>query len=215
MAPKIPLPVAGNMVSVVHKAIQEAGSAENIRVWGYPTPTQRLIFNSRKLILLAPWGAGKTFFMVAEAIQLAENGENVLVLLFANGQNFSTTKKSLLAMDLELKFQDYNEKIKVETVVFKDGQDNKLEELGTGFDHIMCDELFGDYDQLTPKSQKELQDFFSPKETVWMALSNEYHGSRIDSSVDLEELVKGWFPDFQVAKMQTPLRMPKNSGRKH
>ena len=69
--------------------------------------------------------------------------------------------------------------------------------------------------QLTQKSQKELQDFYSPKETVWMALSNEYHGSRIDSSVDLEELVKGWFPDFQVAKMQTPLRMPKNSGRKH
>jgi hypothetical protein len=62
-----------------------------------------------------------------------------------------------------------------------------------------------DYDQLTQKSQ----DFFSPKETVWMALSNEYHGSRIDSSVDLEELVKGWFPGFQVAKMQTPLRMPK------
>ena len=167
------------MVSVVHKAIQEAGSAENIKVWGYPTPTQRLIFNSRKLILLAPWGAGKTFFMVAEAIQLAENGENVLVLLFASGKDLTTSKKSLLAMDLELKFQDYNEKIKVETVIFKDGQDNKLEELGTGFDHIMCDELFGDYDQLTPKSQKELQDFFFPKQTVLMALSNDYYGSRI------------------------------------
>ena len=43
-----------------------------------------------------------------------------------------------------------------------------------------------------------------------MALSNTYKGdSTIDGSVDLEELVKGWFPDFQVAKMQTPLRMPK------
>jgi hypothetical protein len=73
----------------------------------------------------------------------------------------------------------------------------------------MCDELFGDVDRLTPKSQKELKDFFSPKETVWIALSNTYHYSRIDSSVDLEQLVKGWFPDFQVAKMQTPLRLPK------
>jgi hypothetical protein len=64
--------------------------------------------------------------------------------------------------------------------------------------------------QLTQKSQRELQDFFSPKETVWMALSNTYKGdSTIDGSVDLEELVKGWFPDFQVAKMQTPLRMTK------
>ena len=147
--------------------------------------------------------------MVAEAIQIAEKGENVLVILFANRRSLSTTKKSLLAMDLELKFQDYNENIKVETVAFKDGEDNKLEELGNGFDHIMCDELFGDFDQLTPKSQKELKDFFSRKETVWMALSNEYYHSKIDGSVDLEQLVKGWFPDFQVAKMQTPLRMPK------
>ena len=187
----------------------EAGSAENIRVWGYPTPEQRLIFSSRKLILLAPWGGGKTFFMVAEAIRIAEKGENVLILLFANGKDFSTTKKSLLAIDLELKFQDYNETIKVETVFFKDGQDNKLEELGIGFDHIMCDELFADVDQLTPTSQKELQDFFAPKQTVWMALSNVYRRSQIDGSVDLEQLVKGWFPEFQVAKMQTPLRMPK------
>jgi hypothetical protein len=41
-------------------------------------------------------------------------------------------------------------------------------------------------------------------------LSNDYYGSKIDGSVDLlEELVKGWFPDFQVVKMQTPLMMPK------
>ena len=74
----------------------------------------------------------------------------------------------------------------------------------------MCDELFGDWDRLTPKSQKELKDFFSPKESVWLALSNVYNSnSRIDGSVDLEELVKGWFPDFQVAQMKTPLRMPK------
>jgi hypothetical protein len=40
-------------------------------------------------------------------------------------------------------------------------------------------------------------------------LSNVYHRSRIDGNVDLEALVKGWFPGFQVARMRTPLRMPK------
>ena len=209
-APKIALPVTGNMVTAVIKAIQEAGSPENIRVWCYPTPEQRLIFSSPKLILLAPWGAGKTFFMVAEAIQKAENGEKVLFLLFANDEKLATSKKSLLAMDLELKFLGYEDYIKVETVFFKDGEDNKLKEIGNGYDHVMCDELFGDINMLTSKSQRELKDFFSSKESVWMALSNTYYGgSTIDGSVDLEELVKGWFPDFQVAKMQTPLRMPK------
>ena len=208
-APKIALPVTGNMVTAVIKAIQEAGSPENIRVWCYPTPEQRLIFSSPKLILLAPWGAGKTFFMVAEAIQKAENGEKVLFLLFANDEKLATSKKSLLAMDLELKFLGYEDYIKVETVFFKDGEDNKLKEIGNGYDHVMCDELFGDINMLTSKSQRELKDFFSSKESVWMALSNTYYYSKIDGSVDLEELVKGWFPDFQVAKMQTPLRMPK------
>ena len=208
-APKIALPVTGKMVTAVLKAIQEAGSPENIRVWCYPTPEQRLIFSSPKLILLAPWGAGKTFFMVAEAIQKAENGEKVLFLLFANRKDLSTSKKSLLAIDLELKFQSYNDYIKVETVFFKDGEDNKLKEIGNGYAHVMCDELFGDINRLTTKSQKELKDFFSSKETVWMALSNDYYGSKIDGSVNLEELVKGWFPDFQVARMKIPLRMAK------
>ena len=208
-APKIALPVTGNMVTAVLKAIQEAGSPENIRVWCYPTPEQRLILGSPKLILLAPWGAGKTFFMVAEAIQKAENREKVLFLLFAKDEDLATSKKSLLAMDLELKFLGYEDYIKVQTVSFKDGEDNKLKEIGNGYDHVLCDELFGDINMLTSNSQRELKDFFSSKESVWMALSNTYYYSKIDGSVDLEELVKGWFPDFQVAKMQTPLRMPK------
>lgn len=42
------------------KAINEAGSAENIKLWCYPTPQQRQIFNGKKLVLLGPWGSGKT-----------------------------------------------------------------------------------------------------------------------------------------------------------
>jgi hypothetical protein len=158
---------------------------------------------------LAPWGSGKTLFMVAESIKLADSGEKVLFLFFARGDSISTTKKSLLAMDLELKFQEYGDLIQIETVLFKDGEDNKLRELGQGFKHVMCDELFADIDNLTKKSQNELKDFFSSKETVWMALSNRYYLSKIDDSVDLEAHVKGMFPGFQVARMQIPLRMPK------
>ena len=208
-APKIALPVTGNMITAVHEAIQKAGSTENIKVWCYHTPEQRMVFSSPKLIFLSPWGTGKTLFMITEAIQIAERGEKVLFLLFNRSKGLTTSKKSLLAMDLELKFQAYEDFIKVETVLFKDGKDNKLQEIGANFDHVMCDELFADIDRLTQKSQRELKDFFSSKKTVWMALSSDYHYSAIDGSIDPEALVKEWFPDFQVAQMKTPLRMPK------
>ena len=53
--PIIPLPVRGNMANEIQKAIQMAGSADNIKVWGFPTPKQRLVFNQPKLVLVAPW----------------------------------------------------------------------------------------------------------------------------------------------------------------
>ena len=99
-------------------------------------------------------------------------------------------------MDLELKFQNYGDLIKIETILFKDGEDNKLRDLGQDFQHIMCDELFDDIDKLHRNSQDELKDFFSSRETVWVALSNYYDQSRVDDSVDLEAHVKGMFPGF-------------------
>ena len=74
----------------------------------------------------------------------------------------------------------------------------------------MCDELFGDIDNLTDTSQKELNDFFSSKDSVWIALSNDYYGSLISDSDDPELVVKRNFPNFEVSRMVTPLRMPKN-----
>ena len=74
-------------------AINDAGSAENIKVWCYPTPQQRLIFSEAKLILLGAWGTGKTLFMVAEAIRLAELGQKVLFLLFSSKEQNSGLKK--------------------------------------------------------------------------------------------------------------------------
>ena len=69
-------------------------------------------------------------------------------------------------MDLELKFQNYGDLIKIETILFKDGEDNKLRELDQDFQHIMCDELFADIEKLTRKSQNELKDFFSSRQTI-------------------------------------------------
>ena len=137
-APAVSLPVRGNMVSAVSKAIEEAGSLDNIRVWCFPTPQQRLIFTCSKLVLLGPWGCGKTLFLTAEAIKLAESGGKVLYLIFCNGKK--VTKKSLLAMDLEEKFKSYPN-IKVQTVFFKDRENNKLREIGKDCNHIMVDEM--------------------------------------------------------------------------
>lgn len=205
-APMLPLPVRGMMVTVVEKAIQEAGSLENIKVWAIPTREQRCIFASRKLILLGPWGCGKTLFMTGEAIKIANGGEKVLFLIFNVGD--IATKKSLLAMDLEEKFKDYPN-IKVQTVYFQDGLDNKLAELGEGFKHIMVDEMFGDIDKLSKTSQDEIFSFFSSKVTVWVAMSNTFYYSSIDASVDLESWAKRMYPeDFKVARMDTTLRMP-------
>ena len=63
-------------------------------------------------------------------------------------------------MDLELKFQECGDLIKIESILFKDGEDNKLREIGQDFQHVFCDELFDDIDKLTTMSKNELRDFF-------------------------------------------------------
>ena len=209
LTPKIALPVSGNSVMAVQKAVQEAGSYENLRLWAYPNPQQRKIkFDEKKLILLGPWGCGKTLFLTAEAIKEAEKGNKVLYLFFAENNFQTSTKKSLLAIDLEQKFRKY-ENIQVETVFFTDGKNNNLMDLGKKYSIVMADESFADINKLSPKSQKEIKDFFASKDTVWLALSNTYSQARIDDSeMDIEDLVKSWYPGFQVARMDTFLRMP-------
>ena len=204
--PPIPLPVRGNMVSFVSKALQEAGSLANIRLWAYPNPRQRAIFSSPKLILLGPWGCGKTLFLTSEAIDTANRGEKAMLLIFAVG---NYPKKSMLALDMEEKLKDYPN-ITVKTVFFIDGEDNNLMELTQDCKHIFVDEMFADIEALKPKSQDELRELFSSKETVWVAMSNSYYyASRLDGSVDLEAWAKSKLPDdFQVVRMDTPLRMP-------
>ena len=76
---------------------------------------------------------------------------------------------------------------------------------------VFVDEMFDDIEELEPESQDELRELFSSKETVWVAMSNNYYGSKLDGSVDLEAWAKSKLPDdFQVVRMNTPLRMPGN-----
>ena len=81
--PKVALPVTGVYHKFVCKAVtEEAGSAENIRIWAFPTPQQRRLLKEPKVVFAAPWGAGKTILMVEETSDIASRGEKVLFLIF-------------------------------------------------------------------------------------------------------------------------------------
>ena len=63
--------------------------------------------------------------MIAKAIELAEDGEGVLFLVFVDGGFHGSEKKTLLCLDLEEKFKDHPQ-IKVQMVQFKDGKTDNL-----------------------------------------------------------------------------------------
>ena len=110
---------------------------------------------------------------------------------------------------MEEKLKEYPN-ITVETVFFDDDEHNNLME-DYNCKHIFVDEMFDDIGSLEPASQEELRAFFSSKETIWVAMSNSYYKSKIGGSVDLEAWAKRQYPDdFEVVKMDTPLRMPAN-----
>ena len=162
--PKKPLPVKGNMVTAVQKAIQEAGSADNIKVWCFPTPQQRLILEKPKVVFAAPWGSGKTLLMTAKAIELADSGEKVLYLLF-NDAEATSNPSTLLFYDLQQKFQDHD-RITVKSILFHDKTNNNLLDIAKDHQHVMVDEFFADFDRLSDQSQKEFKDMISTKSTV-------------------------------------------------
>ena len=165
-----------------------------------------MVLNKPKVVFAAPWGSGKTLLMTAKAIELANLGEKVLFLIFNNGQKTSSCE-SLLKFDLEEKFEGH-ENITVKPILYFDGRDNHLMDLTEGFNHLMVDEFFGDFDQLKPDNQQEFKRLISSKTTVLMALSSAYHLSRLEQSVNIDSLLTQWFPGFQVAKMTMPLRLP-------
>ena len=63
--------------------------------------------------------------MIVKAIELAEDGEGVLFLVFVDGRWNGSDKKTLLCLDLEEKFKNHPQ-IKVQMVQFKDGRTDNL-----------------------------------------------------------------------------------------
>ena len=123
--PVISLPVLGNLSKIVQDSIvNKSGSRENIALFCFPTPQQRGVLFLPWLIFAAPFGSGKTLFMIVKAMELADAGNEVLFLVFVHGSRASE-KKTLLCLDLEEKFKSHS-RIKVQMVPFVDGKTDNL-----------------------------------------------------------------------------------------
>ena len=129
------------MAKRVTKKLGQAGSLENIKAWAHRTPRQRAIFGLKKLILLGPWGCGKTLFLTDEAMKTAaaNPNEKVMYLIFAKKIHNPHKKKSMLALVMEEKLKEYPN-ITVETVFFDNGEYKNLIE-DYNCKHILIDEM--------------------------------------------------------------------------
>ena len=210
--PVVPLPIGGNLNKAIQEAITSSGdihaSKERILIWCYPTSQQRSILQNPRKLFASPFGSGKTLFMTVEAIELAEKGEKVLYLIFVDGRYVPSGAKPLLFYDLEQKFENHPN-VTLETVYFKDGQkDNFSNVQFEGIKHVMIDECFDDFGELSSESQEEFKSMISGMESVSIALSNSYYGYRILEDEDIEIILKRWFPGFEVVKMDKPIRLP-------
>ena len=83
--------------------MKKVGSYDNILLWCFPTRDQRGWLDCPKVVFCAPWGSGKTLFMVEKAKALAENK----VIFFIFNEARKTLKKTLLYYQLEEKFMEY------------------------------------------------------------------------------------------------------------
>ena len=201
----VALPTGGNFNKAVMKAVEEAGSVKNIRIWCYLTPDQRMILYQSHIVFLSCWGTGKTLLMISKAIEIANSEENVLFLVFMDGCHVTRLEKSLLVYDLEMKFKDYG-RVHVKPVYFVNGENNSLLEMTEKYSHVMIDEMFDNFANLTEVSQNEIRNIVSNKTTVWLAISSSYIGIGANVSDDPSSEYKNYFPNFEVVQMKTPLR---------
>ena len=108
-----PARITDELVQIIDKA----GNLENIVFWNQIfcwTPNQLSLIRTKtlkKILLLSQPSSGKTFILKAKAKKLALNGQEVLFLLpcYMNIQ-------SLLFFQLQQEFEDFNDRITVDTV---------------------------------------------------------------------------------------------------
>ena len=118
----VPLPTKGNLPKLVREALAKAGSAKNIKLWCFLTPSQMETLQKSHLVFVACWGTGKTLLMLTRAIELNNLGEKVLFLVFVDGSKIKKNQKTLLMLDLEEKFKDCDN-VDVKGIRYLDGKE--------------------------------------------------------------------------------------------
>ena len=212
----VALPTKGNLPRLVKQAMKDAGSDKNIHLWCCLTQGQMDTLQNSHLVFVACWGTGKTLLIFTKARELNDCGENVLILVFLDGDTVTKGQKSLLILDLEEKLKDC-EHITIKGVLYFDGepmQDIDGNSLSTDeYDHIFVDEYFEDLQRLSGKSIREFKKMISGKQTVWVSLSNSYR--KPDTAENVKDVLKaatGFFPDgFVIANLYHPLRVTESN----
>ena len=180
--PRLSLPIGANFTKAMKKAMNEVGgSSEQIKMVFFPTLEQRKILDSKKLVLLGPWGSGKTLLMIDQAQKLSKQGQKVLFGVVRMSWFFKSKMEPLILFDLELKFEN-DPQIDVKLIPIKRyWQTNNLRKMTENYSCLIVDEapdswqiwpdyFFGFCDFL---AKQECKSVMKSKEVCWVALSNE------------------------------------------
>ena len=114
-------PVTEKLLEETLHRVEKAGKSTNIQRWINWTPEQMSLMSSidhlPRVILVGGNGVGKTVTLANIAKTLAEEGEDVLFLIFCAAALIDSSKliDPLTKIQLENEFEDYKDRIKVRT----------------------------------------------------------------------------------------------------
>ena len=200
--PKKSLPIGGNFTKAVRKAINEASGLENIKICAFPTKEQRLVLSSKKAIIMAPWGCGKTWLMFEKAIEFAENGETVVFGIF---KIWHLDGEPLILYDMELKFQEFPN-VRVKLIPLNLDKENCLKEYTKETKVFFGDEFTDTFSRHNDKFRNETISFLNSLEFSWLTVSNNMATSK-EKNADLKEYIESWKPaDHNIIELKTPIR---------
>ena len=198
--PKKSLPIGGNFTKAVRKAINEASDLENIKICAFPTKEQRLVLNSEKAIIAAPWGCGKTWMMSDKAIEFAMKGEAVVFGIF---KDIDVKGEPLILFDLELKFKEFPN-IEIKLIPFDITKKNNLKDYTNETKIFFGDEFTDRFYHDTAKN--ETISFLNSLDFCWLTVSNST-GNKGFQKRNLRDYIASWKPeDYNVIEMNTPIR---------
>ena len=207
--PKKALPIGGNFTKAIRKAIKEASDLENIKICAFPTKEQRLVFSSKKAIIIGPWGCGKSWLMVDQAIEFAKNGENVVFGIF---QYHERKGEPLILFDMELKFQEFPN-VKVKLIPFDVSGENNLNEYTKEANIFFGDEFSDSLESGDKKNSAKYEtvSFINSLDFCWLTISNEmYPRDEYEKKLSLREYIETWKPkDCNIIELKTPIRSTK------